>query len=186
MGPHCSIWHHWSCSVNWLPWAVAGYLRFSISWLRSYLSNRIFSVKMGNSSSSSADVPCGIPQGSFLVSILYSLKYITKYQWSHLEIVGKDTVLGFFLCFYTDHVLSSATSSSPALLKNCSYSSNWSEWGMFFTSFYCAWGRCTGMLPFCCFFWETHIISRTFKGKKKSVCENNPYLTDGKFADSII
>lgn len=96
MGPHCSIWHHWSCSVNWLPWAVAGYLRFSISWLRSYLSNRIFSVKMGNSSSSSADVPCGIPQGSFLVSILYSLKYITKYQWSHLEIVGKDTVLGFF------------------------------------------------------------------------------------------
>lgn len=69
LGPHCSIWNHWSCSVNWLPWAEGGYLRFSMSWLRSYLSNRIFSVKIGNS------LPCSavVPQGSFLVPILFSL-----------------------------------------------------------------------------------------------------------------
>lgn len=39
----------------------------------SYLSNRTFSVTIGSYTSSVADISCGVPPGSFLGSLLFSL-----------------------------------------------------------------------------------------------------------------
>lgn len=45
----------------------------ALSWFRSYLSNRTFSVGIGRAVSSVARVACGVPQGSILAPILFSL-----------------------------------------------------------------------------------------------------------------
>uniref|UniRef100_A0A8C1LVL1 Reverse transcriptase domain-containing protein n=1 Tax=Cyprinus carpio TaxID=7962 RepID=A0A8C1LVL1_CYPCA len=44
-----------------------------LSWFRSYLTNRSFSVKLGNFFSSPTQLSCGVPQGSILTPILFSL-----------------------------------------------------------------------------------------------------------------
>ena len=44
-----------------------------LSWFSSYLTNRSFAVKIGNFSSSSASLSCGVPQGSILGPILFSI-----------------------------------------------------------------------------------------------------------------
>jgi len=44
-----------------------------LSWFWSYLSDRKFLVKMGNFSSSTAPLTCGLPQGSVLAPSLFSL-----------------------------------------------------------------------------------------------------------------
>jgi len=44
-----------------------------LSWFRSYLSDRKFLVKMGNFSSSTAPLTCGLPQGSVLAPSRFSL-----------------------------------------------------------------------------------------------------------------
>ena len=45
----------------------------ALSWFSSYLSNISFAVNLGNVSSSPASRSCGVPQGSILGPILFSI-----------------------------------------------------------------------------------------------------------------
>ncbi|KAL2104366.1 hypothetical protein ACEWY4_001234 [Coilia grayii] len=45
----------------------------ALNWFTSYLSDRSFSVRIGSSSSKSAPIKCGIPRGSILGPLLFSL-----------------------------------------------------------------------------------------------------------------
>lgn len=52
---------------------AAGIQGTAFKWFRSFLSNRSFSVNSGQVFSSSAPLMCGVPQGSILAPILFSL-----------------------------------------------------------------------------------------------------------------
>ena len=51
----------------------AGIRGAALQWFRSYLANRSFSVMIGDLCSSQASLSCGVPQGSILGPILFSL-----------------------------------------------------------------------------------------------------------------
>ncbi len=51
----------------------AGIAGSALEWFKSYLTNRTFSVKMGDLTSSNPVLTCGVPQGSILAPILFSL-----------------------------------------------------------------------------------------------------------------
>ncbi len=51
----------------------AGIAGSAVEWFKSYLTNRTFSVKMGDLTSSNSVLTCGVPQGSILAPILFSL-----------------------------------------------------------------------------------------------------------------
>ena len=44
-----------------------------MKWFRSYLSDRTFSVSLGDFKSTSSPLSCGVPQGSILAPILFAL-----------------------------------------------------------------------------------------------------------------
>lgn len=52
---------------------VVGSKGSGLQWFHLYLIDRTFSVMIGNCSSSSSPVKCGIPQGSILEPLLFSL-----------------------------------------------------------------------------------------------------------------
>ncbi len=45
----------------------------ALDWFKLYFENRSFSVKMGEHYSRNAFLPCGVPQGSILAPLLFSL-----------------------------------------------------------------------------------------------------------------
>ncbi len=51
----------------------AGIAGSALEWFKSYLTNRTFSVKMWDLTSSNTVLTCGVPQGSILAPILFSL-----------------------------------------------------------------------------------------------------------------
>lgn len=88
-----------------------------LNWFSSYLSGRTFSIELGNFSSSSARLECGVPQGSILGPALFSIymlplaaickKHNVSYHLYaddtqlYLPIkMGENSVLqSFFTCF---------------------------------------------------------------------------------------
>uniref|UniRef100_A0A8C1Y0K2 Reverse transcriptase domain-containing protein n=1 Tax=Cyprinus carpio TaxID=7962 RepID=A0A8C1Y0K2_CYPCA len=52
---------------------LVGFQGTVLKWFKSYLTNRSFSVVLGEFTSSSAPLTCGIPQGCILGPILFSL-----------------------------------------------------------------------------------------------------------------
>ncbi len=50
-----------------------------LKWFQSFLSNRKYVVRLGYIFSSTASLPCGLPQGSILAPTLFSLyRYISE------------------------------------------------------------------------------------------------------------
>ncbi len=52
----------------------------ALDWFKSYFANRSFSVKIGEHYSSNAFLPCGVPQGSILAPLLFSLYLLPLFR----------------------------------------------------------------------------------------------------------
>ncbi len=71
-----------------------------LSWFKSYLTNRSFSVRFGNFSSLPAKLSCGVPQGSILAPIHFLCIYLL---WALflVSMVYNFTAMQMILkCFY--------------------------------------------------------------------------------------
>ena len=56
-----------------------GFAKHTVTWFKSYLSNRSFLVNLGNNFSQPASVSCGVRQGSILRPLLF-LIYVVAIQ----------------------------------------------------------------------------------------------------------
>ena len=51
--------------------SAIGFSNHAIGWFKSYLSNRLFRVNLGNCYSDPSNITCGVPQGSILRPLLF-------------------------------------------------------------------------------------------------------------------
>ena len=51
--------------------SAVGFSNDTIGWFKSYLSNQLFRVNLGNCYSDSSNITCGVPQGSILEPLLF-------------------------------------------------------------------------------------------------------------------
>ncbi len=96
----------------------------ALDWFASYLPNRSFSVEIGEFSSSSVSITCGVPQGSILGPILFSLyllplRFIFESHKVSYHIYADDTQLYF--------PLKSGSDSVSSLLACLEDIKNWME-----------------------------------------------------------
>jgi len=67
----CSFWHHWlfcSRSPLWLVWSGT-----ALTWIHSFLINRFQSIEIRKCFSKAVPLFCGVPQGSVLGPLLFTL-----------------------------------------------------------------------------------------------------------------
>ena len=77
--------------------SAIGFSNHTIGWFKSYLSNRLFRVNLGNCYSDSSNITCGVPQGSILGSLLF-LIYVNDMPQaviSNLFLYTNDSCLFF-------------------------------------------------------------------------------------------
>ncbi len=63
----------WHCGPCYPAYYCVGIKGSALKWFKSYFSNRSFRVNIGEYSSGVASLSCGVPQGSILAPILFSL-----------------------------------------------------------------------------------------------------------------
>ena len=71
--PLCCLWHHrphYPPEKTW--WLVWGYWE-ALNWFKSYLTGRCQSIRLGDCLSSKADLKFGVPEGSVLGPLLFTL-----------------------------------------------------------------------------------------------------------------
>ena len=77
--------------------SAIGFSNHTIDWLKSYLSNRLFRVNIGNCYSEPSNFTCGLPQGFILEPLLF-LKYVNGMPQtfkSNLFLYADDSCLIF-------------------------------------------------------------------------------------------